>query len=118
MRNLDSIINQLSAEQQRCEWLLLEDMNKVKAACKMFFDKQERELTTFRERQQKDADAFFALLDTTLEDIMNRVKNGYPKEQAPEGDKDPLPAIVTGRKLTPDEASELEKALDQAIKGE
>lgn len=118
MRNLDAIINQLSNEQQRCSSLLLEDMNKVKAACKLFFDKQTRELENFKEHQQKDADGFFALLNTSLEDIMVKVQNGYPREQKPEMDTDPLPAIVTGRKLTPDEASELEKALDQAVKGE
>lgn len=117
MRNLDSIINQLASEQQRCEWLLIEDMGKVKNACKMFFDKQERELKTFQERQQKDADAFFALLNTTLDDIMNRVQNGYPKEQKPERENDALPAIVTGRKLTDEERAALEGAIVDANKG-
>ena len=118
MGNLDAIINQLSAEQQRCSSLLLEDMNKVKTACKLFFDKQARELETFKEHQQRDADNFFALLNTSLEDIMVKVQNGYPREQKPESETDPLPAIVTGRKLTPEQAFDLEKTLDQAVKGE
>lgn len=118
MRNLDAIINQLSAEQQRCSSLLLEDMNKVKTACKFFFDKQARELETFKERQQKDADGFFALLNTSLEDIMVKVQNGYPREQKPQTDTDPLPAIVTGRKLSNEERAALEEAIITSTKGE
>lgn len=118
MRNLDAIINQLSAEQQRCSSLLLEDMNKVKNACKLFFDKQARDLETFKEHQQKDADGFFALLNTSLEDIMVKVQNGYPREQKPEMESDPLPAIVTGRKLSNDERTALETAIISSIKGE
>lgn len=118
MRNLDAIINQLSNEQQRCSSLLLEDMNKVKAACKLFFDKQTRELETFKEHQQKDADSFFALLNTSLEDIMVKVQNGYPREQKPEMDTDLLPAIVTGRKLTNEERAALEEAIVTSTKGE
>lgn len=118
MRNLDAIINQLSNEQQRCSSLLLEDMNKVKSACKLFFDKQTRELETFKEHQQKDADSFFALLNTSLEDIMVKVQNGYPREQKPESETDPLPAIVTGRKLTNEERAALEEAIVTSTKGE
>ena len=118
MRNLDAIINQLSNEQQRCSSLLLEDMNKVKSACKLFFDKQTRELETFKEHQQKDADNFFALLNTSLEDIMVKVQNGYPREQKPESETDPLPAIVTGRKLTNEERAALEEAIVTSTKGE
>ena len=118
MRNLDAIINQLSAEQQRCSSLLLDDMNKVKTACKLFFDKQTRELETFKEHQQKDADNFFALLNSSLEDIMVKVQNGYPKEQKPDSDTDPLPAIVTGRKLSDEERAALEDAIVGSKKGE
>lgn len=118
MRNLDAIINQLSAEQQRCSSLLLEDMNKVKNACKLFFDKQARELETFKEHQQRDADGFFALLNTSLEDIMVKVQNGYPREQKPESDTDPLPAIVTGRKLSNEERAALEEAIVTSNNGE
>ena len=118
MRNLDAIINQLSNEQQRCSSLLLEDMNKVKSACKLFFDKQTRELETFKEHQQKDADNFFALLNSSLEDIMVKVQNGYPREQTPETDNDPLPAIVTGRKLSDEERAALENAIVGSTKGE
>lgn len=118
MRNLDAIINQLSAEQQRCSSLLLEDMNKVKSACKLFFDKQTRELETFKEHQQRDADNFFALLNSSLEDIMVKVQNGYPREQKPESDTDPLPAIVTGRKLSDEERAALENAIVGSTKGE
>ena len=118
MRNLDAIINQLSNEQQRCSSLLLEDMNKVKSACKLFFDKQTRELETFKEHQQNAADGFFALLNASLEDIMVKVQNGYPREQKPESDTDPLPAIVTGRKLTDEERAALEDAIVNSTKGE
>lgn len=118
MRNLDAIINQLSNEQQRCSSLLLEDMNKVKSACKLFFDKQTRELETFKEHQQNAADGFFALLNTSLEDIMVKVQNGYPREQKPESETDPLPAIVTGRKLTNEERAALEEAIVTSTKGE
>lgn len=51
MKNLDAIINQLSNEQLRTEALLMKDVEKVKNACRLFFDKQARE-----------ADAFIALL--------------------------------------------------------
>ena len=91
MRNLDAIINQLSAEQMRCEHLLLEDMEGIKKACTLFFDKQARE-----------ADAFMALLHTTLDDIASKVKNGYERKREPDDDR-PFPAIVTGRKLTDEE---------------
>ena len=102
MRNLDAIINQLSAEQMRCEHLLLEDMEGVKKACTLFFDKQARE-----------ADSFMALLHQTLDDIANRVKNGYERKREPD-DNAPLPAIVTGRKLTDEERASLMGALDDA----
>ena len=106
MRNLDAIINQLAAEQQRCEHLLLEDMEGIKKACTLFFDKQARE-----------ADGFIALLHQSLDDIANRVKNGYERKREPD-DTAPLPAIVTGRKLTDEERASLMGALDDATQGE
>ena len=106
MRNLDAIINQLSAEQMRCEHLLLEDMEGIKKACTLFFDKQARE-----------ADGFLALLHQSLDDIANRVKNGYEKKREPD-DNAPLPAIVTGRKLTDEERAALMEAVDDAAQGE
>ena len=102
MRNLDAIINQLSAEQMRCEHLLLEDMEGIKKACTLFFDKQARE-----------ADAFLALLHNSFEDIASKVKNGYERKREPDDDK-PFPAIVTGRKLTDDERAALMGVLDDA----
>ena len=106
MRNLDAIINQLSAEQMRCEHLLLEDMEGVKKACTLFFDKQARE-----------ADAFMALLHQTLDDIANRVKNGYERKREPD-DNGPLPAIVTGRKLTDEERQAILDGVGHAAQGE
>ena len=106
MRNLDAIINQLAAEQQRCEHLLLEDMEGVRKAATLFFDKQARE-----------ADAFLALLTTTLGEISSRVKNGYDRKREPDDDA-PLPAIVTGRKLTDEERASLMGAIDDATQAE
>lgn len=106
MRNLDAIINQLSAEQMRCEHLLLEDMEGIKKACTLFFDKQARE-----------ADSFMALLHTTLDDIASKVKNGYERKREPD-DGRPFPAIVTGRKLTDEERAALLGAVDDAAQGE
>ena len=103
MRNLDAIINQLSAEQQRCSHLLLEDINNVNKACTLFFDKQQRE-----------ADAFMALVASYFEDISVKVQNGYPREQKPADETDPLPAIVTGRKLTDEEREEILKQVGDA----
>ena len=103
MRNLDAIINQLSSEQMRCEHLLLDDMENIKKACTLFFDKQQRE-----------ADAFMALLAQTFDDITAKVKNGYPREQKPLDESDPLPAIVTGRRLTDEEREEILKAVGDA----
>ena len=106
MRNLDAIINQLSAEQMRCEHLLLEDMEGVKKACTLFFDKQARE-----------ADAFLALLHQTLDDIANRVKNGYERKREPDDDA-PMPAIVTGRKLTDEERQAILEGVKDATQNE
>ena len=103
MRNLDAIINQLAAEQQRCEHLLIEELEGVKKACTLFFDKQARE-----------ADAFIALLNQTLADIEIKIKNGYPKERQPSEDLGPLPAIVTGRVLTDEERDEILKKVGEA----
>lgn len=103
MRNLDAIINQLAAEQQRCEHLLIEELEGVKKACTLFFDKQARE-----------ADAFIALLNQTLADIEIKIKNGYPKERQPDADLGPLPAIVTGRVLTDEERDEILKKVGEA----
>lgn len=103
MRNLDAIINQLASEQQRCEHLLLDDMESIKKACVLFFDKQQRE-----------ADAFMALIAQTFEDITIKVKNGYPREQRPLDETGPLPAIVTGRKLTDEEREEILKQVGDA----
>lgn len=106
MRNLDAIINQLSAEQMRCEHLLLEDMEGVKKACTLFFDKQARE-----------ADSFMALLHQTLDDIANRVKNGYERKREPD-DNTPFPAIVTGRKLTDEERQAILDGVGHAAQSE
>ena len=103
MRNLDAIINQLASEQMRCEHLLLDDMENIKKACTLFFDKQQRE-----------ADAFMALIVQYFDDISVKVKNGYPREQKPADESDPLPAIVTGRRLTDEERSEILKAVGDA----
>ena len=103
MRNLDAIINQLSAEQQRCSHLLLADVENIKKACTLFFDKQQRE-----------ADSFMAMLSSAFDDIAVKVQNGYPKEHKPADETDPLPAIVTGRKLTDEERTEILKAVGDA----
>lgn len=102
MKNLDGIINQLANEQLRTEHLLMQDLESVKKACTLFFDKQARE-----------ADSFLALLHTSLEDIMSRVKNGYPKDEHLDEPMEPIPAIVTGRKLTKEERDRVEKAVGQ-----
>lgn len=97
MRNLDAIINRLANEQQRCEHLLTEEINAVKKAVQLFFDKQQRE-----------ADSFIALISTTLDDIINRVQNGYPAHEGIQHDgDDPIPAIISRKKVT---ASQLETA--------
>ncbi len=103
MRNLDAIINQLAAEQHRCEHLLIEDLEGVKKATQLFFDKQSRE-----------ADAFVALLSQTLADIEVKIKNGYPRDRKPSDETDPLPAIVTGRVLTDEERDEILKKVGEA----
>lgn len=102
MRNLDAIINQLAAEQQRCEHLLLEELDKMKKMCILFFDKQ-----------QRDADSFTALLAQVVEDISVKIKNGYPREQQLAEDAEPFPAIVTGRILTDEERDEILKKLGE-----
>ena len=69
----------------------------------MFFDKQQRE-----------ADSFMAMLSSAFDDIAVKVQNGYPKEQKTADETDPLPAIVTGRKLTDEERTEILKAVGDA----
>lgn len=91
MRNLDTIINQLSAEQQRTEHLLLDDIQSVREATKLFFD-----------RQQKEMDTFLGTISMYLDGIANRVKNGYPTEN--------MPSIVSGRQLTDAERAQLDAA--------
>lgn len=90
MRNLDAIINQLANEQQRTEHLLLEDIEAIKQEARLFFDKQARE-----------ADAYVALLTMRFDDIVARVKNGYPKGQ--EESLEAFPAIVQRRNLSDEE---------------
>lgn len=103
MKNLDAIINQLSNEQLRTEALLMKDVEKVKNACRLFFDKQARE-----------ADAFIALLSTTLDDIIARVRDGYPNHE-PEDDK--IPAVVSGRPLTAEERSKILSTVNETFDG-
>ena len=91
MRNLDTIINQLSAEQQRTEHLLLDDIQSVREATKLFFD-----------RQQKEMDTFLGTISMYLDGIANRVKNGYPAEN--------MPSIVSGRQLTEAERAQFDAA--------
>ena len=105
MRNLDAIINRLSNEQQRCEHLLIEEIQAVKKATQLFFDKQQRE-----------ADSFIALISTTLDDIINRVQNGYPaNEGLSHDDSDPLPAIVTRKKILPAQLEAAERAVEAEL---
>lgn len=107
MRNLDAIINRLANEQQRCEHLLIEEINAVKKATQLFFDKQARE-----------ADSFIALISTTLDDIINRVENGYPiTEGLKHDDNDPLPAIVTRKKILPSQLEATERAIEAELAG-
>lgn len=103
MKNLDGIINQLANEQQRTEHLLMQDLESVKKACTLFFDKQARE-----------ADSFMALLHTSLEDILSRVKNGYPADQRIDEPMEPIPAIVSGRKLTEKEREKILSSVSES----
>lgn len=85
MRNLDAIINQLANEQQRTEHLLVDDLKAIKQEAQLFFDKQARE-----------ADAYLALLSQRFDDVVNRIQNGYPKEEGfRELTEDPVPAFLT-----------------------
>ena len=105
MRNIDAIINKLANEQQRCEHLLIDEINAVKKATQLFFDKQARE-----------ADSFIALISTTLDDIINRVQNGYPaNEGLAHDDSDPLPAIVTRKKILPAQLEAAERAVEAEL---
>jgi hypothetical protein len=101
MRNLDAIINQLANEQQRTEALLVQDIEAIKQEAKLFFDKQARE-----------ADAYIALLTMRFDDIVSRVKNGYPKGQ--QEDIGPLPAIVERRILSDEEREAILSKLGEA----
>lgn len=103
MRNIESLINQLSAEAQRHEHLIIEDLEEVKKACGLFFDKQQREM-----------DAFYALINKAVEDVSTRVKNGYPKDHRMNEDYGQMPAIVTGRSLTNEEREEIMKSVGEA----
>jgi hypothetical protein len=108
MRNLDAIINQLANEQQRTEHLLVEDLKAIKQEAQLFFDKQARE-----------ADAYVALLTTRFEDIINRIQNGYPKEQGfGELTEDPVPAFLTRPKIAPADQDSILKSLANAISPE
>ena len=107
MKNIDAIIIRLSAEQQRCEQLLIEEIQAVKKATQLFFDKQARE-----------ADSFIALISTTLDDIANRVQNGYPaNEGVKHDDNDPLPSIVTRKKILPAQLEAAERAIQAELEG-
>lgn len=103
MKNLDAIINQLSNEQLRTEALLMKDVEKVKNACRLFFDKQARE-----------ADAFIALLSTTLDDIIARVRDGYPTHDIEE---DKIPSVVSGRPLTAEERNKILNTVTESFDG-
>jgi hypothetical protein len=112
MRNLDAIINQLSNEQQRTEHLLVDDLKAIKQEAQLFFDKQARELQAFYEQKQKDGDAYMALLAVRFDDVINRIQNGYPKEQGfGELTEDPVPAFLTRPKQTEAVIAHLEEAL-------
>lgn len=101
MRNLDAIINQLSNEQQRTEHLLVDDLKAIKQEAQLFFDKQAREFQTFYEQRQKDSDAYMALLSVRFDDVINRIQNGYPKEEGfRELTEDPVPAFLMKPKTT------------------
>ena len=105
MRNIDAIINKLANEQQRCEHLLIQEVEAVKKATQLFFDKQARE-----------ADAFIALISTTLDDIINRVQNGYPAtEGIQHDDSDPLPSIVTRKKILQPQLDAAERAIQAEL---
>lgn len=105
MRNIDAIINKLANEQQRCEHLLIQEVEAVKKATQLFFDKQARE-----------ADAFIALISTTLDDIINRVQNGYPAtEGIQHDDSDPLPSIVTRKKILQPQLDAAERAVQAEL---
>lgn len=107
MRNIDAIINRLAAEQQRCEHLLTEEINAVKKAVQLFFDKQQRE-----------ADSFIALISTTLDDIISRVQNGYPANEGIQHDgDDPIPAIVSRKKISSSQLEAATRAVEAELEG-
>ena len=108
MRNIDAIINRLANEQQRCEHLLMQEIDAVKKATQLFFEKQARE-----------ADSFIALISTTLDDINNRIQNGYPATEGVQyDDSDPLPSIVTRKKVLGSQLETAERAVEAALEGE
>jgi hypothetical protein len=116
MRNLDAIINQLANEQQRTEHLLVEDLKAIRQEAQLFFDKQARELQSFYDQKQKDADGYMGLLVLRFEDVINRIQNGYPKEKGfGELTEDPVPEFLTRPKMPSKVTDEVMAALAQTM---
>lgn len=110
MKNLDAIINQLSNEQLRTEALLIEDLKAIKKEAQLFFDKQQRE-----------ADAYLALLSTRFDDLVSRIENGYPKNErndvpmpvAP--NDDPVPSFLLKPKAGKNPKEEILAGIEEAL---
>ena len=89
MQNIDQIIGKLAQEQARTERLLLRDLAQLSM-----------ELSASMEEQQRQLDHIRSQTQVLLSALAAKIRDGYAEGYDPDGTDEPVPAIVSGRKLT------------------
>lgn len=106
MQNIDIIIGKLSQEQVRTERLLLRDLAAISVLFSSAIEEQQRQLDALRSQAQVALSAF-----------ATKIRDGYPEGFEVEGAEfdGPIPAIISGKKLSDEERKALMNAMIDKI---
>jgi hypothetical protein len=104
MQNIDILIGRLSQEQARAERLLLRDLAQLSVT-----------LSSCMEEQQKQLDHLRSQTQVLLSALATKVRDGYAEGHDPDGQEEPLPAIITGRRLSDEERKAIMSTMVEQI---
>ncbi|UOF79779.1 hypothetical protein [Caudoviricetes sp.] len=95
MRSLETLINQLQADNHRIEERATHEIERIRQHCLTFFN-----------HQQQQTDSFVAAMSVTLDRLMVNMRDGFPDPHDQMSDE-VFPAVVTGRQLTDEDRANI-----------
>jgi hypothetical protein len=104
MQNIDHIIGKLAQEQARAERLLLRDLAQLSMILSVCMEEQQKQLDNLRSQSQVLLSAFAV-----------KIRDGYAEGYDPENNEEPVPSIVSGRKLTDEERKAIMSSMVEKV---